>query len=284
MKVRRLYEVTTEHCTFALGADQLLRSPDGWVAPDEALGTVVAWTKARHLHRRRLVIVPGYSFGYMVGAVCSDGTVGANYVSLVVNDRGFADKFLESLTAATGLQGQVASVSRPSGYLGREVSGWRVRVVSSYLAALIRQYVGGDAHHLRQGFPRVVLRDQETFRGFLDGYVDGDGFRAPRGDGSTIVSANVSFLAELAMIVGARFTPARTNRASQLWISERWPERRTLRTEDHALQLKESSWVEVRAVRPRPAGGNKPFVLHAFRLDAGMGFLVNGHVTRSFWP
>lgn len=31
---------------------------------------------------------------------------------------------------------------------------------------------GGDAHHLRQRFPRVVLHDRETFEGFLDGYTD----------------------------------------------------------------------------------------------------------------
>ena len=38
----------------------------------------------------------------------------------------------------------------------------------------MRHYAGGDAHHMRQRFPRVVLRDIDTFNGFLDGYIDGD--------------------------------------------------------------------------------------------------------------
>jgi hypothetical protein len=73
----------------------------------------------------------------------------------------------------------------------------------------MRQYVGGDAHHLRQRFPRVVLRDIDTFCGFLDGYADGDGFRHKRWAGRTVGSANVPFLAELATVIGARFTPSR---------------------------------------------------------------------------
>ncbi|MFF8966616.1 hypothetical protein ACF1BK_28135 [Streptomyces globisporus] len=81
--------------------------------------------------------------------------------------------------------------------------GFRVRVVSSYLADALRQYAGGDAHHMRQAFPRVVLRDREV----LDGYADGDGCRAKRWAGRTLVSANVPFLVDLAEIIGARFTP-----------------------------------------------------------------------------
>jgi GTP cyclohydrolase I len=69
---------------------------------------------------------------------------------------------------------------------------------------LVRQYVGGDAHHMRQRFPRVVLRDKETLEGFLDGYADGDGYRPKNWSGRLLVSANAPFLSELAQVVGAR--------------------------------------------------------------------------------
>lgn len=124
----------------------------------------------------------------MIGASCADGTVGRNYVSLVVNDEAFAARFAACLTTATGLPTRLESVTRPSGYLQRDAPGYRVRVVSSYLADLMRQYVGGDAHHMRQRFPRVVLRDRETFEGFLDGYTDGDGFRSKSWRGRLLVS------------------------------------------------------------------------------------------------
>jgi hypothetical protein len=66
------------------------------------------------------------------------------------------------------LPARLEPVTRPSGYLRRDLAGFRVRVVSSYLSDALRHYVGGDAHHMRQRFPRVVLRDIDTFNGFLD--------------------------------------------------------------------------------------------------------------------
>ncbi|MEV0320723.1 hypothetical protein ACIBKX_23930 [Streptomyces sp. NPDC050658] len=173
-------------------------------------------------------------------------------------------------------------MTRPSGYLGRQVPGYRVRVVSSYLADLMRRYVGGDAHHMRQGFPRVVLRSEETFQGFLDGYMDGDGFPVKTWPARALVSANVPFPAELAQIVGARFTPRTDGRASKLIVADSWPSRGTFRPEQHPVELRESSWTLVREVRRRSAG-DKPFTLYAFRLDPLPSFLVNGHLARQQW-
>ncbi|MFI7408800.1 hypothetical protein ACIBU0_09065 [Streptomyces sp. NPDC049627] len=282
-KVRDVADVMTDHVTFTVAPDQLLGTPDGWVHARDAEGTVLAWTQARKLRRERLTIKPGYEFGYMLGANCSDGTVGKNYVSLVVNDEAFAARFARSLTAATGLPARLEAVTRPSGYLQRDTPGFRVRVVSSYLADLMRQYVGGDAHHMRQRFPRVVLRDRETFEGFLDGYTDGDGFRPKTWAGRLLVSANVAFLSELAQVVGAKFTPRSSGLASHLVVADSWTARGTYKPERHPLGLVESSWVEVREVRLRRAESPKPFTLYGYRLDPYPGFLVNGHLARQPW-
>jgi hypothetical protein len=134
--------VVTDHVTFTVAPEQLLATPDGWTHAADATDTVLAWTHARKLCRQRLTIRPGHAWGYLVGATCADGTVGSNYVSLVVNDEGFATRYADNLTAATGLPARIEPCSRPSGYLGRDVAGFRVRVVSSYLADLFRQYTG----------------------------------------------------------------------------------------------------------------------------------------------
>ncbi|MFI8102571.1 hypothetical protein [Streptomyces sp. NPDC086023] len=281
VKARELRDVVTDRLTFTVAADQLLGTPDGWVHAADALGTVLAWTPARKLCRQRLDVRPGYPLGYFVGATCADGTVGKNYVSLVVNEEGFAARYAASLTAATGLAARLEPVTRPSGYLRRDLPGFRVRVVSSYLADLMRQYVGGDAHHLRQRFPRVVLRDLETFEGFLAGYADGDGFRHKRWHGRTVVSANVPFLAEIASVIGARFTPCASGAASQLVITDRWQRRGTFEAEQHPVGLVEAGWVAVVDVRPRKAEGTKPFTLYSYRLAPHPGFLVNGHLVRT---
>lgn len=279
VKVRSVVEVVTSHAAFTVAADLPLATPDGWTRAEEAAGSAVAWTHARKLCRERLALRVGYAFGYFVGATCADGTVGGNYVSLVVNDETFATRYARSLTEATGLEARPQPVMRPSGYLGRDIPGFRVRVVSSYLADALRQYVGGDAHHMRQGFPRVVLRDRAVFDGFLDGYADGDGCRAKHWAGRTLVSANVPFLVDLAAIIGARFTPARKGLASHLTVVDRWAARGTFRPEHHDADPVESSWVTVRSVRPRTASG-KPFTLYGYRLRPYPTFLVNGHLAR----
>ena len=209
VKAREVVDVVTDRVTFTVAPRQELRTTEGWVPAVHAAGTMLAWTHTRKLCRERMTIVAGYEFGYFVGATCADGTVGKNYVSLVVNEESFASRYAECLTKATGLYARLEAVTRPSGFLERDIPGFRVRVVSSYLADALRQYVGGDAHHMRQRFPRVVLRDIGTFEGFLDGYVEGDGFRHKKWDGRTVVSANVPFLKDLALIIGARFTPGR---------------------------------------------------------------------------
>ncbi|MDD9377962.1 hypothetical protein M8Z33_15105 [Streptomyces sp. ZAF1911] len=279
---RALVDVSTDHATFAVTPEQLLRTPGGWTHAGDAVGTVVAWAHARKLRRERLSIRPGYQLGYLIGATCSDGTVGKNYVSLVVNDEAFAAKYARSLTGATGLAARLEAVTRPSGYLGRDVPGFRVRVVSSYLADLMRQYVGGDAHHMRQSFPRVVLKDEETFGGFLDGYEDGDGYRITRWPARVFVSSNTPFLADIAEIIGARFTPRTDGLSSHLVVADSWPKRGTFRTEEHDVELDESAWVEVGKVTPR-APSTKPSTLYGFRLTPHPDFLVNGHLVRVPW-
>ncbi|MER5201934.1 hypothetical protein [Streptomyces sp. NPDC002825] len=282
VKGRQAVDVVTDHMTFTVGPDLLLLTPDGWRRATDTAGTTVAWTHAKKLCRERLTIRPGFEFGYFVGATCADGTVGKNYVSLIVNEEDFAARYATALTACTGLPACLEAVTRPSGYLKRQLPGFRVRVVSSYLADAVRHYVGGDAHHMRQGFPRVVLRDIDTFEGFLDGYIDGDGHRSKHWNGRVIASANVPFLVELAQVIGARFTP-RPQGVSQLCVSDRWASRGTFHPEHHPLDPPESSWVQVQEVRPRPALGTKPFTFYSYRLAPHPTFLVNGHLAREAW-
>ena len=279
-KTRALVEVITEKGRFQVTPDHPLATPDGWQEAKDVAGSFIEWTPARSLSRRRWQAEPGYDLGYVIGAVCSDGTVAPRYVSLVVNDLDFAKKFAEALWYAFRIDASIEPVERPSGYLGRPVAGFRVRVVSSYLADLLRQYVGGDAHHMRQRFPRVVLNDHGTFFGFLDGYVDGDGHRSNYSMGRTVVSGNAPFLEDLAQIVGARFTP-RADTASHLYIADSWMRKHGFPQESHRTDLIESSWVRVESVRPIAADGAKPYTVYSFKCEPHPTFLIAGHLTHN---
>lgn len=279
-KTRDLVEVTTEKGTFRVTPDHPLATPDGWQEAKDVAGSFIEWTPARSLSRQRWRPEPGYDFGYVIGALCSDGTVAPSYISLVVNDLEFAKKFAEALWYAFQIDASIEPVERPSGYPGRPAPGFRVRVVSSYLADLVRQYVGGDAHHMRQRFPRVVLNDYGTFLGFLDGYVDGDGCRSNYSMGRTVVSGNAPFLEDLAQIIGARFTP-RVDRASQLYIADSWMRKHGFPQESHRTDLIESSWVKVASVRPLESTGTKQYTVYSFTCEPHPTFLIGGHLTHN---
>jgi GTP cyclohydrolase I len=278
-RTRELVEVQTEEATFRVTPDHPFATPQGWTEAKDLEGTFVEWTPPRSLRRPRYAPTVGYDFGYAVGAICADGTVSKRYVSLVVNDEEYAKRFAVSLERAFGVSTQLEPVERPSGYLRRPVAGWRVRVVSSYLAELMRQYLGGDAHHLRQRFPRVVLCDESTFSGFLDGYVDGDGSRSKTSPGRTVVSSNVPFLIDLAEVIGASFSPS-ASVASQLYIADSWMRRHGFGRESHRTDLIESRWVPVEEVRPIHAGG-KPFTVYSFTCEPHPTFLISGHLAHN---
>jgi GTP cyclohydrolase I len=176
-KTRELVEVTSTEGTFRVTSDHPFATPDGWVEARDLKGKQVEWTFPRSLHRARYQPRMGYRLGYATGAVFSDGSVGERSISLVVNEREFARKFARAMTDAFGVACEIEQVDRPSGILDRRVPASRVRVVSSYLADLFHEWAGGNAHHMHQHFPSVVLNSRESLQGFIDGYVDGDGYR-----------------------------------------------------------------------------------------------------------
>lgn len=278
--VRELVEVRTEKGTVQVTPDHPFAIPDGWTEAKDLQGTLVEWTPPRSLCRPRFQPLLGYHFGYAVGAICADGTVAGRYISLVVNDEAYAKRFAIAMEQAFGVETRLEPVERPSGFLGRSAPGFRVRVVSSYLAELMRQYLGGDAHHLRQAFPRVVLADEDVLNGFLDGYIDGDGCRSKSSPGRIVVSANVPFLADLAAVIGARFTPAREARRSTLYIADSWMARHGFNRESHRTDLIESRWVRVEEVKYLHAS-RRPFTVYSFTCDPHPTFLIGGHLTHN---
>jgi GTP cyclohydrolase I len=283
-KTRELVEVTTEKGLFRVSPEHPFATPDGWVEAADLEGRTVEWTFPHSLCRRRCVPRVGYDLGYAIGAIFSDGTVGKRSISLVVNERSFAARFAAALREAFGIEAVLEPVTRPSGFLNRDVPGYRVRVVSSYLADLFRCWAGGDANHLRQHFPRVVLNSQECMQGFLDGYIEGDGFRKKNGS-AIIVSANVPFLQELAEVIDARFKPSE-KQTPNLYISQRWHQagwhfKRGFQQESHQTTLIESRFVKVLSVRRVKASGMKPFTVYSFTCSPHPTFLIGGHLSHN---
>ncbi len=126
-----------------------------------------------------------------------------------------------------------------------------------------------------------VLNSLDTFQGFLDGYIDGDGFRCKYSKGHKICSANVPFLQEMADVVGARFTPKTPSVGSQLYIADSWLQKHGFLRETHQTDLVESRWVQVKRVTPLHAKGKKPYTVYSFKCNPHPTFLISGHLSHN---
>jgi len=178
---RELVEVRTEKGSFRVTPDHPLMTPEGWLEARDVEGWYVAWTPPRSLSRTRNRVTAGYEFGYAVGAICADGTVGKR------------------------IKTKLEPVQRPSGLTGRMTP---------------------------------------------------------------------------AEVIGARFSP-RTERASALYVADRWFRKHGFRTEHHPAHLIDSHWVRALEVRPIHADGRKPFTVYSYKCEPYPSFLISGHLTHN---
>lgn len=269
-QVRRLVEVTTERGRFVVTPDHPFATPDGWREAGDLAGSAVEWTNPRALHRRRWAVRQGHDLGYVIGAVRAGAAVGDRSVSLVVNDEDVAKRFAGSLLHAFGVVAAVEPIGPPSGHPGRPAPAFRVQVVSSELAGLLRPYAGGDADQLR----RTVPGDPGTAEGFLDGYVDVRGGR----DGWAVPGDGVP--GEFAAMAAALFPP-RPGHLAAPDLADAWAVRHGFARASHRTGLAESRWVRVESVRPLPADGARPRTVYSFTCEPYPTFLVGGHLSHN---
>ncbi len=188
----------------------------GWVeAKDLVLGDKVLVVKNRRDIKKRkdLPIKKDYSLGYFIGALASDGSICRNSVRLEVNNKTFAEKFASSIKESFGLKAKVECIQKPSGFLKRIIEQYRVRVVCSELIRIIKDIFIVDKKTKIFCLPHIVLENENIFRGFLRGYLDGDGYiyRDKKGKSkyARIISSNKTFLEDLSKIFRSKVRVAR---------------------------------------------------------------------------
>lgn len=106
------------------------------------------------------------------------------------------------------------------------------------------------------------------------------GYMSKHSNGRTLVRANSPFLADVATVVGARFTPE-TGTTSAVYLADSWLRKHGFRQEDHRTDLVESQWVEVQEVRRLPASGARPYTVYSFQCEPHPTFLIGGHLTHN---
>lgn len=264
-------------------------TPEGWV-PAGALrqGDLIEWMHPRRYVQRRYPVREGYHLGYALGAIAADGSIqDGRRISLCVRSREFAQRFADAAAAAFGIAPRVESVAVPSGYLGRPVPMFRVRIVSSYLAGLMLRWFrcGGKTKGTREfQLPSPVLGTRDMTQGFLDGYIDGDGYVLKQ-TGRMIISANARFLTQLGAVVGSKPAPALSG-VSKLYVSNRWHEagwfgRPGFVPRPEPYDLRDSQYVRLEEVEGRQATGRKPYTVYTFTCDPYPTFAISGILTHN---
>jgi GTP cyclohydrolase I len=288
---RELVRVTPACSTpFFVTPEHPIMTPDGWrEAADLNVGDRVEWTHPHRYAQWRYPIVEGYDLGYVLGAVGADASIqDGRRISLCVRERDYARRFARSFGRAFGRIPQIEPIKVPSGFLGMPVQMYRVRVVSSYIAGLMLKWFrceGPMKETKRFRLPRGVLRSRVMTQGFLDGYIDGDGYDLPK-TGRMIVSSNRRFLRDLAPVVGSRAALNRHNGLMHLYVSDRWHQprwygRRGFVPTSDTYDLRDSRWLDLAKVERCQADGAKPYTVYTFTCDPYPTFCIAGVLTHN---
>jgi GTP cyclohydrolase I len=178
--VDSLYEITTkigkkvsctgDHPFFVIGK--------GWVEASKLNpgdNVYVLRNAKGYITGSGIMLTIGTDLAYFLGALASDGSIWRNSVRLEVNERWFAEKFVSSIKGAFGIDAQIEEISKPSGFLGKDITQYRVRVVNGLLVNVVDELFGCRKKTKNFNIPKVAFNNYEMFRSFLEGYVDGDG-------------------------------------------------------------------------------------------------------------
>jgi GTP cyclohydrolase I len=288
-KVNEIFEIKiTKGITIKVtGEHPLYVEGKGWVnAKYICPGDKLQLIKCRRgiKKRRDIVFNKDYSTGYFIGALASDGSVWRNSVRLEVNSREFAEKFSSSVKDSFGLQSKVEEIRKPSGFLKKIIRQYRVRIVCGELVRIVKDIFAEEKKAKTFHLPQIVLENENIFRGFLHGYIDGDGTIYKNKDGkfkyARIFSGNKIFLEELAKVFDSHIAKM-SNDEYVIHVPTQWLF--ALKRKDfykpfiptkQNFTFKNYEFVAVEAVRVRQA--KKNYIVYNFSCEPHNTFIING--------
>jgi len=269
-------------------SDHPIKMPLGWEeAGNLEPGDLVEYINPKTLCKEQYEFNLNYDLGYVLGAVASDGSIQDDRrICLEVGERWFAKMFISALRGAFGIEAEIQSIKKPSGFLNKEIDQFRVRIVSSQIAKRLIKLLGlpfnlGSKSKTKKfHFPKFVLTNKEIMQGFLDGYIDGDGTDSNVSGGRSIISSNGEFLNELSDVLQTTVTK-RPNGMGSVYVSKNWDKvgwfgKHGFQQEELSLDIGESDFVEVESVSLI----EKPVKVYSFQCDLGT-FLISGILTHN---
>lgn len=136
-----------------------------------------------------------YSLGYVLGALMSDGTFWRNTIRLSVTDEEFADNFSRNLKECCGLETSDHIYYHKGGFKENKIKMYSRRVTCSQLYSIFQEMMQDK----KNGLPKVIFNDYDIFKGFIQGYHDGDGNHS--NDSMRIFTSDYSFATNLSNVL-----------------------------------------------------------------------------------
>ncbi|MBI2217243.1 MAG: GTP cyclohydrolase I FolE [Candidatus Rokubacteria bacterium] len=287
---REIVEVRTTGGRLRVTPDHPLMTDSGWCEAGRLEpGATVEWINPKSLCRRAHAPEPGYALGYVIGAVAADGSIQeGRRINLTVRSRTFVEKYRAMLTEAfPSAAAAIEEVSVPSGFTGRVVPAFRVRLVSRAVGHKLCRWLGVSETGSRSKthafeFPEVVTSSREMMQGFLDGCADGDGYAIEQG--RVIVSGNRKFLDRLGRYLETPVAESGHGCArvhvSNRWHQPGWYGKHGFRQESTFYVPVDSTHVSVTEIRRVPRA-KKPHTVYSFTCEPYPTFLLAGHLAHN---
>jgi len=269
--------------------DHPLKSEEAWVEAGKVKpGDEIEYVNPQTLCKRTYDLKLNYGFGYVLGAIASDGSIqDSRRVCFEVNDKSFAEKYKKSLKEAFNIDTEVENIWKPSGFLDKVIPQYRVRFVSSQIAKRLLNFfklpltLGSRSKTKLFHFPKVVLYSKDVMQGFLDGYIDGDGCVSGKSGGHEIISSNKVFLKELADVLQTHVMKRQRDiysiYVSKKWHQAGWYGKHGFKQQEVSIPLGESSFARVKSVERI----DKPVKVFSLKCAPYPTFLVSGILTHN---
>lgn len=237
-------------------------------------GDVLAWTNVKKFNRTIYPVkTTGYSLGYILGSLHSDGTLSdkihQRIVRLQAKSRSFVDKYAYHFEQVFSKSLTVDKVDH--------YGEWNPLVM--YRAQCCDIDIIEKLQSLLEApVPLVVKSSEECMQGYLDGYVDGDGTN--KDTYPVISSMNEDRIGELAYELNKNYSTAVQSGQNFLYIGKHPLTKFT--TEVHELNLQDFSFEPVEVLDVRKITTTKrPYRLLSFECYPYPTYIAQGFLQKN---
>lgn len=271
--------------TIALTGDHPLKTKLGWVEAKDSLREKIEYVNPRTFCKKQHELNVGYSLGYSLAVIMADGAI-ENLRTICVRKKSkdVMDKFSKAMFDTFGISNELVEINYPSGFTGKNVHQWQYRLTSSQITKRIikmmklpEDFAGGNKTFIFK-LPDIVKNNSEVLSGFIEGYLDTDGYRYNgKKKYKRIFSSNKVFMDEFSKLLNQTYhNNGESSYAMNIPKNIEWLVKHGFDKNDESIDLGESKFIEVVSIEALPSAK-----VYSFSCSDINTFCVGGFLTHN---